>query len=77
MANKITELNSCIATPTIITIINHRKNTRAMFAPLNSVLSFRQHEVGVVLFGLPETETANKLNDDDSGDYLGVKEYCM
>lgn len=36
-----------------------------------------QTEVGVVLFGLPESETANKLNDDDNSDYLGVKEYCM
>ena len=31
----------------------------------------------MVLFGLPESETANKLNDEDSSDYLGVKEYCM
>ena len=36
-----------------------------------------QTEVGVVLFGLPESETANKLNEQDVSDYLGVKEYCM
>lgn len=29
------------------------------------------------MFGLPEVETSNKLNDKDDGDYLGVKELCM
>lgn len=36
-----------------------------------------QHEVGVVLFGLPEAETANQLNEAENSDYLGVKEYCL
>lgn len=30
-----------------------------------------------MLFGLPESETANKLNEEDVSAYLGVKEYCM
>lgn len=37
----------------------------------------RQHELGVVLFGLPEEETSNQLNDKDAEEYLGVKELCM
>eukprot|EP00903_Cladosiphon_okamuranus_P012111 g11364.t1 len=52
-----------------------RKAVRVLM--VQKMLQSKQTEVGVVLFGLPESETANKLNDADSSDYLGVKEYCM
>eukprot|EP00752_Nemacystus_decipiens_P011639 g10334.t1 len=44
---------------------------------VQKMLQSKQTEVGVVLFGLPRSETANQLNEKDNGDYLGVKEYCM
>ncbi|CAN0290066.1 unnamed protein product [Ectocarpus sp. 6 AP-2014] len=44
---------------------------------VQKMLQSKQHEVGVVLFGLPEAETANQLNEAENSDYLGVKEYCL
>lgn len=41
------------------------------------MLMILQHEMGVLLFGLPEEETFNKLNEQNSDDYVGLKELCM
>ncbi|CAM9149816.1 unnamed protein product [Ascophyllum nodosum] len=51
-----------------------RKALRALM--VQKMLQSKQNELGVVLFGLPEEETFNKLHQDGGG-YEGVKELCI